>query len=137
MAHERVIEAGELPRTEVTCDDEDALPFCLGAEVVLKAFSAHPVAGVFRRVTRHAAELDQLPAEVKIDAAKNLLPGIHGELGESHLEVAHADTTQTAKEPIDHEGEAPRPETGQAARHASQHARYGHYEPIFQSFLHD
>ncbi len=56
------IEAGEFPRAEVAGDDEDAFALGLGGEVVVEAFGAQPISGVFAGVTGHAAELDELPA---------------------------------------------------------------------------
>ena len=62
MAHQRMVEAGKLPRAQVARDDQHAIAARLRRQVVLEALSAQPVAGVGNRVAGHAAELDQLPA---------------------------------------------------------------------------
>ena len=136
MAHERVVEAGELPCAEVPGDDEDALAAGLRRQVVIEAFGAHPVAGVLGGVARHAAELDELPAQMNVDVLENFFPGLGGEFGERQLEIAHADAAQAAEAPVDGKGEAGRPAGAPAARHAAQTAGYGPNQPVLQSFLH-
>ena len=106
MAHERVVEAGQLPCAQVAGDDEDALAARLRREVVFQTLGAHPVARVLGGVARHAAELDELPAQMDIDALENFFPGLEREFGEGQLKIAHAHAPQPAEAPVNGKGKA-------------------------------
>ena len=80
MPHQRVVEAGKLPRAKMSGDDENAFAARLRIQVVFQALGAHPVAGVLRGVAGHAAELDELPAEMDVDAPQDFFSGFGGEL---------------------------------------------------------
>src|SRR6202034_1410170 len=95
--------AGKLPRAQVPGNDEHSLAARFGSKKMLQTFSANPVAGVGFRVAMHAAELDQLPAEMAIDAAQNLRFFLCGDFREGQFQVALTHAPQPAIAAVDHQ----------------------------------
>ena len=61
-------------------ENQHSFAFGLRSKVVIEAFGTDPALNVLRAVARHATELDQLPAEVAIDATEDVISGFGGEL---------------------------------------------------------
>ncbi len=136
MAHEGVVEAGKLPRAEVAGEHQNTLAARGCGPIVPQALGADPVERVVGGVASHTAELDQLPAQVAIDAAQDALALRNGELGHCQFEVALTHVAQAAHNAIDKPGERIREEARQRARHRAKAARHDHHQPVFESFPH-
>ena len=59
-----------------------------------------------RGIAGHAAELDQLPAEMDDKLRAEYCRCFGGQLRESQFQVAHAHAAQPSKDPVDGEGKA-------------------------------
>ena len=79
------------------------------------------MAGIFGGITRHAAELNQLPAEVPEDPPQNSLTLADGELRQGQFQIAGAHTAQTAQGSIC----APCQQVSYPTRHPSRHPPQG------------
>src|ERR1039458_10034269 len=106
----------------MTRENEHALAASLRGQVVLQPLGPYPVARIFGRVARHAAELDKLPAQVNIHAPQNSFSGFEGEFRQGKLKIAQAHTPQPPETPINPERNAAGEEARNAAGHAPQAA---------------
>jgi len=131
-----VVKAGKFPCAKMRGENEHAFAPRPRGQVVFQSLGPYPIACVFRRKARHAAKLDELPAKMDVDAAKDFFPGFGGEFRESQLEVALAHSAQAAKAPTDGEGDEAGEQTRHSSRHVAQAARYGDNQPILEVFPH-
>ena len=134
VAHEGVVEAGELPRAEVAGDYEHAFAAGFGGEIVVEAFSANPAAGVGGGVAGHAAELDQLPAEMAVDAFEEFCSFSGRDIGECQFQIALANSAQAAEGGVDQEGKGAGEKARKAARQQAQGAGDCCHQAELQAF---
>ena len=136
VTHKRVVEAGELPRAQVAGKNENSLAAGLGGEEMLDALCADPATGVLGRIAGHAAEFDELPAQVAEEAAEDSLPCLGGKLGKRQLKVAPTDSVQAQQREIRRCGDEAHHDTGDRSRQAAEQARHRCYQPVFDPLPH-
>jgi hypothetical protein len=103
---------------------------------VFQALGTHPVAKVSLCVALHAAKLDELPAKMNKNAAKNSCSCFGTKLGKRHLQIALTHAAQTAKSPKDADGDEPGKQARQPTGQATQAACNGYNHSILKDFPH-
>jgi len=134
VAHERVEEAGQFPSAEVAGEDEDAVAFGAGGEVVIEALVAEEFFGVLAGGAGHAAELGQLPAEGAEEGAEDAGALGEGFFREGEGEVAQADAAEAGEQMP---GEAADGGAGGSGERAGKQAEEGEEQAesgVFQPF---
>ncbi len=71
IPHQRMVEAGQLPRSQMPGQHQHALAPLPRCEIMLQSLVADEAAGLCRRIARHLAELRQQVSQVAIDRAQN------------------------------------------------------------------
>jgi hypothetical protein len=104
---------------------------------MFQPFRPDPVARILGRIPRHAAELDELPAQVNVNPPQNFSPGFGREFREGQQKIAHPHAPQPPKAPINPERNAAGKNARNATRHAAQAARNGYNQPILEVFTHE
>jgi hypothetical protein len=104
---------------------------------MFQPFRPNPVASILGRIPRHAAELDELPAQMNVNPPQNSFPGFGREFRKSKLKIPHAYASQSPEAPIDPERNATGKNARDATRQAAQAARDGYNQPILEVFTHE
>ena len=104
---------------------------------MLQPFCANPIARILRRIPRHAAELDELPAQVNVNLPQDFFSGFLRELRQGKLKIAHPHAPQPPEAPVNPERDAAGKNARYATRQAAQAAGNGYNQPILDVFTHE
>src|SRR5215469_2751049 len=136
VAHQRVVEARQLPRAEVAGKHQHALAFRLSGKIVLEALGPQPSMRVAGGVTWEAAELDKLPAKVAVDVSQDFFPGFGRGPRKRQHEVALAYIAEAREAEVDRPGENTHQQTRCGARQPRKSASHRQYSPVLNPFPH-
>jgi len=136
VAHEGVVEAGELPGAEMAGEHEHAAAKSLGGEIVFEAVGTDAAGSVPGRVMLHLAELDELAGKAAIYPTEDGAALSVRELRKGQGKIALADAPETAHPMEDRPCEKRGQDAGKPARHKIERAHGDDYQPVFERFPH-
>jgi hypothetical protein len=117
-------------------EDKNAFAAVARSKVVLESFIAREGSSVFGRVAGHLAELGKQPAEVAIEAAKDLLAFGGRSFGKGELKVGEANFSQAAEDRKGHCADDGSHGSRPAAWHCAKKLDQDPYDGKFQAFSH-